>query len=594
MKPVVALLDAPPRWLLWVTGLVGLSVGLAALWLLLGSESVDGGLAFVTIALLIGWSFVGAGLVAWRQRPESRIGLLMVGVGLAWATSAISLSDQPIVYLIGIVVANVWTVLLFQLLLTFPEGRFKSRSERILVAAAWISGVLLQLLAMLFLSLPDPDLCQNCASNPIQIVDSPDAANLMLVLQALIAVPTMLGLLVLLIRRWQGASDAQRGPFVPVLWAGGVVMALLALQITGIAFDLNGAVTDAIAPLMLIAFLTVPFAFLTGLLRTHLSRDQAVSRLLAKLRELSIEGGELKVLLAEALGDPTLSVGYWFPPISGYVDHDGRPLDLEREATDRFVSVVERGERHVAVLICDPALASQTQLVDAVGAAAALALENERLEAELRARVADLSASRIRIVEGSDLVRRRLERDLHDGAQQQLVASALSLKLARNKLKSDPQAVEQLLEQAAADLDLATTELRELARGIHPAVLSDRGLGAGLQALADRAPLPVEIRELPDRRFPDRVEAAAYFVVAEALTNVARYAAAGRATVAVTNSNGQLKVEVADDGKGGANPADGTGLSGLADRVAALDGQLAVDSPLGGGTTVEAVIPCGS
>jgi signal transduction histidine kinase len=371
-------------------------------------------------------------------------------------------------------------------------------------------------------------------------------------------------------------------------------MLLMAMQLTGLAFGLNDVASGVIVPLMLVAFLLVPFAFLAGLLRTHLSRDMAVSRLLSRLRELSVEGGELKDLLAEALGDPSLRLGYWFPPVSGYVDQDGRALDLEREAEGRFLSVVERKDRRIAVLICDPALTDQTQLVDAVGAAAALALENERLEAELRARVADLRASRVRIVEGADAERRRLERDLHDGAQQQLVATALSLRMARDRLEDDPRAAGELLGQAAADLDLATTELRELARGIHPAVLSDRGLEAGLQALADRTPIPVEFTHRTGERFPSRVEAAAYFLVAEALTNVARYAQASQATVALSRNDGHLEVEVVDDGIGGADPSTGSGLSGLADRVAALDGRLEVESPAGRGTTVRAVIPCES
>ncbi len=588
----MALLDDPPPWLLWGTGLAGLAAGLATVPLLLNNDRVDGGSAFAALALLICWSFIGAGLVAWRQRPASRIGLLMVAVGFAWAASAISLSDQPLLFIIGATIANVWTVLLFQLLLTFPDGRLTTRNEKLLAAAAWVSGLLLQIPALLFQAFPDPDLCLNCPENPLLLVDSETVADIFLLLQALIVVPAVVGLLVLLVRRWQGASDAQRGTFVPVLWAGGAVMALLALQLIGLAFNLNGPITGAIVPLILIAFLLVPFAFLAGLLRTHLSREAAVSRLLTRLRELPVEGGELKGLLAEALGDPSLRLGYWFPPVSGYVDQNGRALDLDQEERGRFLSVVESKERRIAVLLCDPALAGQTQLVDAVGAAAALALENERLEAELRARVADLQASRIRIVEGADAERRRLERDLHDGAQQQLVASALSLRLARDKLKSDPQGADELLAQAAADLDLATGELRELARGIHPAVLSERGLGAGLQALADRTPLPVEISEFPDERFPSGIEAAAYFLVAEALTNVARYANAGKATVAVARKNGHLEVEVVDDGIGGADPAGGSGLSGLADRVAALDGRLEVDSPPGRGTTVKAVIPC--
>jgi signal transduction histidine kinase len=222
----------------------------------------------------------------------------------------------------------------------------------------------------------------------------------------------------------------------------------------------------------------------------------------------------------------------------------------------------------------------------------ALSAENEQLTAELEAKVAELRASRARIVEAGYAERRRVERDLHDGAQQRLMALTMNLKLARRKLDEDPGASAELLDEALVELDAATAELRELARGIHPAVLTDRGLRAALDGLARRSPLPVEILETPGERLPAPVESATYFVIAEALTNVARYAEADAATVRVARLNGTVAVEVRDDGVGGANPAGGTGLRGLGDRVAALDGTLDVRSPAGAGTTVEARIPC--
>ncbi len=223
---------------------------------------------------------------------------------------------------------------------------------------------------------------------------------------------------------------------------------------------------------------------------------------------------------------------------------------------------------------------------------AGLELENVRLDAALRARVEELRASRARIVQASDTARRRLERDLHDGAQQRLVALALDLKLARAKLDKDPAAAAELLDASIEELAEATSELRELARGIHPALLTDRGLGPALEAIASRAPVPVEVAPVPEMRLPGPVESAAYFVVAEALTNVSKYANATHAEVTVTRANGKVVVEIRDDGVGGADPSSGSGLSGLADRVAALDGELDVDSPPGGGTVVRAEVPC--
>jgi len=220
-----------------------------------------------------------------------------------------------------------------------------------------------------------------------------------------------------------------------------------------------------------------------------------------------------------------------------------------------------------------------------------VAEENVRLDAELQARLDELRESRARIVEASYAERRRVERDLHDGAQQRLAALALDLGRVRAALVRDPAAAAELLEAASRELTAATGELRELARGIHPAVLTDRGLVAALEALAKRAPLPVRV-EAPDAgRAPDAVEAAAYFVVSEALTNVARHARAEHAVVRVARADGLLRVEVEDDGVGGADLIAGSGLRGLADRVGALDGALDVESARGRGTVVRATLP---
>ena len=256
----------------------------------------------------------------------------------------------------------------------------------------------------------------------------------------------------------------------------------------------------------------------------------------------------------------------------------------------RAVTVLEHDGKRLAALVHDPALLDDPELVEAVGAAASLALENARLQAELRAQLAEVRASRARIVEAGDAERRRLERDLHDGAQQRLLGIRLALQLARGRLADGGAAVDELLAEADAEAVDALAELRALARGIHPAILTEEGLPAALAALARRAPVPVELTVAPER-LPAPVEATAYFVTAEALANVAKHAHASRVTVDVTRANGRLAIEITDDGVGGADP-DGAGLRGLRDRVEALDGRLRVDSPPGGGTRVTAAIPC--
>jgi signal transduction histidine kinase len=274
-----------------------------------------------------------------------------------------------------------------------------------------------------------------------------------------------------------------------------------------------------------------------------------------------------------------------------YVDLDGHVVALPAPGSARVATAVERSGRSVAAIVHDASLRDHPELVDAVVAAAGLALENERLQADLRSRLEELRASRSRLVEIADVERRRLERNLDDGAQQRLVALSLSLALAERVFATDPAVIE-LLERTRSDLADALAELRELARGIHPSLLTDRGLKAALEALASRALMPVELAAIPDERLPDGVEAAAYYLVAEALTNVAKYARASMASVRVVRENGHLIVEVSDDGIGGADSERGSGLRGLTDRVEALDGRLELHSPPGAGTRIRAQIPC--
>jgi signal transduction histidine kinase len=388
------------------------------------------------------------------------------------------------------------------------------------------------------------------------------------------------------VRRWRAAGPAQRLVLQPVLWAGAAVTALGLIDVVSYQVGLED-LSSAIDWPLLIAICAVPLGFLAGLMRASLSRAGAVSELVERLGR---ERGGVRDALASALGDPTLELAYWLPEHERYVDAAGHDMRLPEPGGARAVTEIEQDGRRIAALVHDAALLDQPELVRAAGAAAALALENERLDAELRARYEDLRASRARLVEASDAARRKIERDLHDGAQQRFVSLALTLRLARNRLDPDSEAA-GLVDRGLEELDAGLSELRELARGIHPAVLSERGLAPAIESLAARAPVPVEVSVLPAQRLPPPVETAAYFLVAEALTNVARYANASEADVAVTRENGRAVIEVRDDGVGGADPASGSGLRGIADRVAALDGRLHVESPVGGGTVVRAEIP---
>jgi signal transduction histidine kinase len=299
----------------------------------------------------------------------------------------------------------------------------------------------------------------------------------------------------------------------------------------------------------------------------------------------------VQAALARALGDPSLELTFWLHTEQRYVDTRGHPVDLATLPQARTVTVVEDGGRPLAALVHDPSLLDEAGTVQAAAAAAQLALENARLQAELLAHLGDVRASRARIVTAGDAERRRIERDLHDGAQQRLLGIRLSLRVARSRLEGEHGELDELLTEAEAELAGTLEDLRALARGIHPAVLTEEGLAAAVEALARRASLPVTLAALPDRRLPAPVEAAAYYVAAEALANVAKHAHATAVTVSVSPTEDRLVIDIRDDGAGGARATAGGGLVGLQDRVAALDGTLRVEGQPGAGTCVHAEIP---
>jgi len=302
--------------------------------------------------------------------------------------------------------------------------------------------------------------------------------------------------------------------------------------------------------------------------------------------------GELQRALARALHDPSVEIAYWVPEYSAYVDAEGRPLALPSGDDGRAVTTVEQGGRTVAAIVHDASLREEPELVAAVTAAAGIALENERLQADLRARLEELRGSRARIVEAGDSERRRLERDLHDGAQQRLVTVSVGLNLIASRVEPGSEAAE-LLSRTREEVAASLEELRALAQGIHPAVLTDHGLEVALETLVARASLPVRLEVDVGERLPEAAEVAAYYLVSEGLTNVAKYAESRSCSVTAERAGELLLVEIVDDGVGGADPGGGSGLRGLADRVEALGGRLRVWSPEGGGTTLRAEIPCG-
>ena len=575
---------------LFAIALAAVVAGGAAAALIVSSDHTPMPGAGIAIGLLISWSFVGTGLYAWWRRPASRFGALMTAVGFTYMLGALTASDDSVVFTIGVMLASLYFVVFAHMLLAYPDGRLERPWHAWLLAAGYfltLVGPLPQLLWGFTERMTDS--CPDCPESALLIERNDTLRDVFNGLISVIGVALVAVVLVILIRRWRAATPPQRRAMAPILWSG---VAMLVLVGSSLGSDAAGIsrLTDVLGWAGLLVFASVPYVFLIGLVRSRVARAGAVSELLLRLGEAP-GTGTLRCRLSEALGDRSLQLVFWLEDKGKWVDSEGHKVELPEHDTGRAWTAVELEGRRVGAIVHDLALCEEPELLGTVAAAAGLAMENERLQAQLRARVEELRTSRARIVEAGTHERRRLERNLHDGAQQRLVALSLTLRLAQGKVHADPERANELLDAAQQELTLALGELRELARGIHPAVLSDRGLGAALEALAGRAPIEVDLAELPGDRLPEPIEAAAYFVIAEALTNVAKYAHASQATVRVARRNGHAVVEVADDGIGGADPDRGSGLRGLADRVSALDGRMSLDSPAGAGTRLRAEIP---
>jgi signal transduction histidine kinase len=548
-----------------------------------GTRGETAPLALATI--VAGFAFVLAGSFALVRRAGMRTGVLMTVAGFLLLATSMQLSNRALPFTIGWVATAAPAAVIAHLLLSFPDGHLHSRSERLAVALVYVDAIVLQIAMLMFMGFGDVQGCP-CPANLLLIRDNPTVHGLLMGSQQRLGAVLAAWVVWLIVRRWWLGSPPLRRAVAPLLLAGAVCGALFGLALIGnlsarAAVDLNAAERVALA--------TVPVAFLFGLVNAQLARA-SVADLMLDLGH-SDAPGRLRDSLARALGDPSLQVAYWLPDAGSYADVNGRSIDAA-ERPGRTATVLKRGGSRLAVLLHDPALNLNPELLDSVAAAAGLELENERLQAELRAQLEQLRASRARIVEAGDQARRRLERNLHDGAQQRLVALALALSLAQERVQTDPPAAADLLGSARAELASAVEELRELARGLHPAILN-RGLQPALTALVERCPVPVDLDVAVPVRLPLSVAATGYYVVAEALTNVARYSHASVVRVRVHADGDMLRIEVNDDGVGGAAIGPGSGLEGLRDRVEAIAGSLELDSPADGGTRLCVRLPCG-
>jgi signal transduction histidine kinase len=571
---------APRPLLLCALALVGLGAAGASVALALTSDHVpEPGLQ----AALQNWitlPYILGGLVAWSRRPDSRFGPLMVAAGFAMFASSLQWASAALPYTIGLAFDLVPAALFIHVFLAFPSGRLGRGVERVVVAAAYSVATVPQLLQMLLGGVGDDNLIAAAAE--------PAAANAVHDVQLVtLSALALTGVALLVARRRTLGRPLRRSITLLIdSFALGLVM-IAALLLAG-ALELSAFETIRRVTFWVIGI--APVAFLIALLDARLARS-AVGDLVVEL-DADPEPADLRDALSRALGDPSLTLAYWLPEFESWADLDGHPVELPADDERRATTLIDRDGVHLAVLVHNPSLGDEPERLDAVSAAAGIALENGRLHVELRAHLEELKGSRGRVIEAGQHERQRLERNLHDGAQQRLIALSLDLGLLRERLAGHPDAMTRL-DQARGEIALSLEELRDVARGIHPAVVSGHGLGVALESLAAKASVPVRLAVDLETRVQERIEVAAYYVVSESLANVGKHAEASSVSVDVARANGSLVVEVVDDGVGGADSERGSGLRGLADRVEALGGRLRVWTPRGGGTRVRAEIPCG-
>ena len=586
--PVVALVSV--AWL-FVSVSAMASWGRATTWELL------------VIVWLAGLSWFVAGMTVWLRRPGTAFGPLMVLVGFVGFNFTFLPNGSEWVALYSVLSENLSIALIVLLILSYPTGRIERSYER--WGAAAVIGYVLVYPVLDTLALPYAYLwftCNVCEEpvgvyNPLSTLESPDLSHLIMNAIHIMTPSMFLFAFGLVVVRFVRATSAARKALAPI-WIASALAALSVVVHRGESGDFVfgtffGDQASTFDHILLIAMepvlvALIPLAFLGGIFQVGRLRGP-VGQLVDDLESVP-EAGALERRIARALGDPTARVYYRIEGAEAYTDSFGNPVGADWLAAQASTPLEHRGTA-LGVLVHDPGLLAQPELVHSVCAAASLALANERLRAEVQAHLAEVESSRTRIVQAADAERRRIERNLHDGAQQRLVALRLGLRLNAQQLRARDETAAEQFERSARELDEAIAELRELAHGIHPAILTDEGLTAATEVLLERTRLLADFRNSLPSRPPPTVEAAAYYVVAEALSNVAKHANASMLRLNLEHEEGMLVVSIVDNGVGGADMKRGSGLEGLSDRVAAVGGRLEVTSPSHGGTTIRATFP---
>jgi signal transduction histidine kinase len=574
--PVVA--GSRARWI----ALVHVAIGLALLASVEAVLMVDGPVEPTWLILafpLMGCTYGTMGLEAWRRRPSNRVGPLLVLGAWSWLLAGLANVENPVLVTVGQMTAVLGIAVIVHLVLAFPSGRLPDRASRAIVAAAYVTTTVLELPLWLF----DP-------ASPAMLADDPELDRVAEWTQRSIGSVILVAMAVVAFRRLRLATPAARRVLGPVLGYG-IFTAVMVPLSANIVEPLTGIDPITRATIQLAVLMVLPIAFGLGLLWGGFAPTGELVELGVRLGA-DVERPDLRVALADILGDASVNIGFWLPDQQRYVDAAGRPFVRSTEP-GRGHADIELAGRRVGVIAYDAALIHDAELVRTAGRILAIAVERQRLDAELRASHEALRESRSRIVEATDAERRRIVRDLHDGLQGRLVLLGVQASHLVDRLPDGEERAEA--ELVRGGIVTAIDELRDLVHGVLPALLIERGLQAATEELVDRMPIPTEF-VTGDRigPLPTAVESTAFFVVAEGLANALKHSGAERMSVRLEVVGGELVIEVSDDGLGGALASDGNGLRGIGDRVDALGGRLSVDSPPGGGTRMLAEVPCGS
>ena len=541
---------------------------------------------------------IAVGLYAWQRRPDERFGPLLVAAGFGWFLTTLAESSDSLVYSIGRVSAWAVEIGLVWLILSFPSGRLTSRLDRMLVAAGAALMALLYLpTAVLEQDYPVPAPYTSCTSgcpdNAFFLFDSePGVVDAFFVpVRELLTLVLFVAVIIRVAQRMTGASPLMRRTLTPVLFVAEVRVVLVAIGVGARWVDPHSEFTEAIMLIVALALPAMAAAFFMGLFQRRLYAADALQKLAAHVTGRS-PPEEIRVALADALQDPSLQIVYWLNgKRNRWVDDEGHAVDPPGPDSGRYLSEIRDGDRIVAGIVHDSALCNQQDLVDAVGSYALVALQNRRLTARVESSLREVRQSRSRILASADRERRRLERDLHDGAQQRLVALRIQLELAEELIARDPERGLAKLHALGEDVGETLDQIRELAHGVYPSLLADRGLAEALRGVSHSLPVASRLHAEEVGRYPAEIESAVYFCCLEAIQNASKHAADASSIDITLSDNGALRFEVRDDGGGfNGEVVEGAGLTNMRDRLAAVGGDLEIASVPGKGTVVTGTV----